>query len=234
MSDIKWYVRQPHQLKRFFDDGIVKTDVIFEAGGCEGEDTVRYGQMFPSAKMYVFEPCQKNVALIREHLKQFEQSVRTKNIRVLPVALSDKKGIEKFFVSSGQHWLSDEKNWDYGNKSSSLLGPGEHMNVFDWIKFEETEVVCTTVDAVCAAENISQIDFFHLDVQGAELKVLKGAESVDIRAIWLETSDKSMYEGQPLRVNVEEYLAARGYVCLERAKSGVYEDQLWVKDVQTR
>lgn len=58
-----------------------------------------------------------------------------------------------------------------------------------------------------------------MDVQGAELLVLKGAEELLKRTkiIMTEVGLKPYYEGHTLKVEIDSYLAAHGFVELEGA-----------------
>ena len=71
--------------------------IIFDIGSCDGLDSIKYTRMFPSASIYAFEPLSKNVELIHSNINTYGVS----SIQVVPIALSDKKGQEKFYVSSG-------------------------------------------------------------------------------------------------------------------------------------
>ena len=231
MSDIRNYVKQPHPLKKMFDGGVLCSPAImFEAGGCEGEDTIRYMKMFPNAKLFVFEPLKKKVELINQHIEQFSSEIKKNNALITCAALSDTPGKAIFHVSKGNP-ASAPQDWDCGNKSSSLLEPAEHKELFKWCNFDEEEVDCIRLDDFCKEHGVSRIDFFHLDVQGAELRVLESAGDVDIRAVWLETSDCEVYAGQPRKKDIEEFFSKRDYVLLYSEKTGAYEDQLWVRNI---
>lgn len=59
-----------------------------------------------------------------------------KNVELIPVALSDEVGKYKLYVSSGQPKEQiPELDWDFGNKSSSLLIPDKHLDLYPWLKF---------------------------------------------------------------------------------------------------
>ena len=62
--------------------------VIFDVGACEGEDSIQYRDMFPTATIYAFEPRADNLARIETHLATFGAD----RIHVVPVALSDREG----------------------------------------------------------------------------------------------------------------------------------------------
>lgn len=201
---------------------------IFDIGSCEGLDSIRYARLFPKAMVCAFEPVPDNVALLQENLERFG----TSTVRVFPLALSDRTGEETFYISSGTpDDVPEAPGWNYGNKSSSLLPPGKVTEHHEWLRFEHTIRVPTdTLENVCCREGFERIDVIHLDVQGAELKVLEGAGSVleTVQAIWLEVEKVPLYEGQPLEQDVESFMSRHGFVKHKESMTDVSGDQLYV------
>jgi FkbM family methyltransferase len=229
--DYDEYIKEPLPFASDLRPYFSKKDslVIFEIGSCEGEDTIRLKRNYPNSTIYTFEALPKNVHIIKTNLKRYGLPTD----KVFSIALSDKKGSADFYVSSGHpDDLPKAKNWDYGNKSSSLLPPKEHKNVLKWVKFKEKVKVPTErLDSFCKAHGISKIDFIYLDVQGAELMVLQGAGDLikNIGAIWMEVEAIELYKGQPLKNDVEKFMKKSGFV---RAKDTVDEisgDQLYLR-----
>ena len=149
------------------------------------------------------------------------------------MALSNSKGQFDFYLSSGKPSDADvNENWDYGNKSSSLLPPSEEMQKHTaWLKFNEKITVPTErMDDFCSEKMIDHIDFIHLDVQGAELKVLEGAGELlsKVTAIWMEVEAVELYKGQPLKSDVEQFMNQNDFHCILDTVSTVAGDQLYV------
>jgi FkbM family methyltransferase len=201
---------------------------IFDIGSCEGLDSIRYKKLFSNAKIYAFEPLTGNIELIKENLRKHG----TSDIYPIQLALSDKEGKADFYVSSGtpEH-LQNETDWNYGNKSSSLLPPNKAKEIFKWLKFDKKEVVETsTLEKFCIDHNIDEIDFIHMDVQGAELMVLEGAKSKmsNIKVIWMEVENLELYEKQPLKEDVRKYMTNAGFTKFKDTVDFISGDQLWV------
>lgn len=202
----------------------ISNPIILDIGACELEDSIRYKNLFPNAVVYAFEPLKKN----------YEKCILNKNkfsseIRVFNFALSNKNGFSNFYVSEGQPEGVIDSEWDYGNKSSSLLEPVKSAN-HSWLKFDKLEKVITKrLDTFCIENNITNIDFIHLDVQGAELLVLRGAGKMlnQTKSIWLEVSQKEFYKGQPLKINVEKFLFSHGFTKI-RDTNEEMGDQLYI------
>jgi FkbM family methyltransferase len=201
--------------------------VILDIGACEGGDSVRFGKAFPEATIHAFEPLEKN----QKRLCSLCSTHGVDNLVLNGLALSDEEGEADFFVSSGTPEWGVEDDWDHGNKSSSLLAPGEHLQEYPWIKFERTVTVRTRrLDNYLSSQEIAEVDFVHMDVQGAELQVLRGAGDslARIKAIWLEVSAVSLYENQPLKPEVESFLLERGFRKLYDTVGTVCGDQFYV------
>jgi FkbM family methyltransferase len=85
-------------------------------------------------------------------------------------------------------------------QSSSMFPLGRHKVMFPDIAYVDTIRMRTrTLDSVLAEAPFGahRFDFLVMDVQGAELKVLQGAERLlaDIDFVYTEASEKPLYEG---------------------------------------
>ena len=202
--------------------------VFFDIGACEGESSIRYSRLFPNAKVFTFEPLPSNFELVQKNITSYKST----SIFPLQLCLSDSVGETTFHVSSGNPENTKSEDWNYGNKSSSLLAPAKTKEVHSWLKFEdEIKVQTTTLQKFCTEQNISKIDFIHMDVQGAELMVLKGAKGFIqyINMIWLEVEAVELYKGQPLKNDVENFMKQHGFIKLEDTVYTTAGDQFWVR-----
>jgi FkbM family methyltransferase len=211
-------------LKLFDRDDKLK---ILDIGGCEGEESIRYSRIFPDSIIFTFEPLPKNQKLIIENIEKYEVG----NVKLIPFAVSDKAVISQLYVSCG-HPKNQPSNldWDFGNKSSSLLSP-ESKNNHDWLNFDKKINVQTiTLESFLIENKIDEVDFIHMDVQGAELKVLLGAKEFikNIKAVWLEVSDLEMYKNQPLRADIERFMDSNGFYLIKSVIDGQFGDQFYL------
>lgn len=227
----KQYIEAPSpletELTTLFDTN--EPLVIFDIGSCEGEDAIRYSRLFPYAQIYAIEPLPLNIERMTAHFQQYA----VMNVEIIPAALSDQAGKATFYVSSGQREEHIQgMDWDYGNKSSSLLPPAETMStIFPWLNFEETlEVETDTFKNVCAKRNITNIDYIHMDVQGAEYQVIRGFEDLlhSVSLIWLEVSATAQYKDQVLREQIEEFMAQNGFQKVKDTVGKLSGDQLYI------
>ena len=213
------------ELSELFDSDEELT--IFEVGACEGLDTVRYARRFPQSTVFAFEPVPDNVALLRERLNICSIS----NAEAIEVAVSDTEGSATLHVSSTAEGHERSGDWDLGNKSSSLLTPTRHLDRYEFVSFDRRiEVPCTTLHRFASDRGIDRIDFVHMDVQGAELRVLEGAGDLLLKtgAIWLEVSKVELYDGQPLAKAIHTFMKKWGFRRYKRKMGSVQGDELYV------
>jgi len=236
--DLTAYLAHPSEAEREFgllfrpDEALV----IMDIGACEGEDSVRYARLFPQARVFAFEPLPANQAVIRDNFTRYAVT----NAELVPLALSDAPGLATFHVSSGRPSdLFAGEDWNYGNKSSSLLTPAQSGPMHGWIEFKETIKVPTgTLDEFCAQRGLDHIDFIQMDVQGAEQLVLAGARAMlpKITAIWLEVSARELYRGQALDADIKRWMRQHGFKLgyATYRGDGIEGDHLYVNLRQAR
>lgn len=210
---------------------ILKNDeniILFDIGACEGESSIRYARLFPNAKIYTFEPLPSNFELVKKNIEEYKANT----INPFQLCLSNTIGETTFYVSSGKPENANDNNWDYGNKSSSMLAPAKTKEVHSWLKFENTITVQTsTLKQFCNDNKIKSIDFIHMDVQGAELMVLQGTQELiqHINMIWLEVEAVELYKNQPLKDDIENFMLTNGFLKLEDTVYTTAGDQFWAR-----
>ena len=228
IKELESYLKKKHPAQRELEMVLfnVAEPTIFDVGSCEGLDSIKYSRMFPEARVFAFEPISSNFQKIKDNLSEF----KTSKINAFHLALSDKKATIEIFKSSGNP-ESEKGDWEHGNKSSSILAPEKHLELYDWCKFDsKEEVESDTLKSFCQDKDIRKIDLLHMDVQGAELMVLKGAVDFlsNIRMIWLEVAYVELYKDQPLRDEVANYMRDQGFILLTEQNRVLNGDHLYV------
>lgn len=215
------WVSQPSecqtQLLKIFDrDARLE---IADIGACDGLSSVRYSRLFPRATFWAFEPLPGNVQQIRFFFEHYKV-----NNHIYQYALSDRNGKAAFWESYGQ--AGKERDWDTGNKSSSLYQPKEHVKAHPWCKFRRRVVKTARLDDLLPG---TTFHFAHIDVQGAELAVLRGGEQVfrNTRAFWIEVAKKELYASQPLKSDIVAYMGKIGCKCTLDTCGGDYGDMFF-------
>ena len=76
----------------------------------------------------------------------------------------------------------------------------------------------TTLDTFCQLEEIEEIDFLQIDVQGADLQVLEGGSSIlerSVLAVQVEVEFSHLYVDQPLFAEVDNYMRKQGFTLFD-------------------
>lgn len=149
------FVIQQYRLER---DGVRLTvepgDVVIDGGACYGETALHFADdAGPAGRVLTFEFIPPNLEVLEANL-------------ALNPTLSDR-------IELVQHPL-----WDTVGEEMRFLidGPGSRVaNASD--SLPTVSVTTETIDHVLSQRGIDRVDFIKLDIEGAELRALKGAES---------------------------------------------------------
>jgi FkbM family methyltransferase len=108
-----------------------------------------------------------------------------------------------------------------GGMSSSILRPDRHLALYGGVKFDDTiELVSSTVDQVAAfvrqqghGHVVDAIDLLYMDCQGAEYRILLGANAMlrQVKYIYTETMRGSLYADQVPFLTYCAHLEAVGF-----------------------
>lgn len=103
---------------------------------------------------------------------------------------------------------------NYG-ESSSILELGDHMKLFPDVAYVDHEDMITTTvdDIISSAFGRAQFDLMVLDVQGAELLVMKGAAETlkHVKAVFTEVSERPLYVGSCTWPEIDVFLGQFGF-----------------------
>lgn len=187
---------------KILNEFLTENSIIIEAGAYDGYHTKLLSSLAYHGMVYSFEPFPKMLNIAKKNLKGI------KNIRLYPYALSKFNGVTEFYLSEG-----DAEGEYLG--SSSILPPSDQMKVyFPKIEFKKKIFVkCITLDEFTKKHNIKKIDFIWLDLQGAELEVLKASpETLSItKLIKTEVSNKEIYAGSAVTQDLIEFMHKKNY-----------------------
>lgn len=169
---------------------------IVDVGASRGQFAAFARGRFPRAAILCFEPLSEQREVLSRALGDGER------VRVLDYALSDSSGERTFHVARSP-------------TASSLLPITERQAA----TFEATDEVrqervpTERLDAVLTSAEIHGPALLKIDVQGAELDVLRGADRVvdSFDEIFVECTFVELYEGQALADDVVAYLRERDF-----------------------
>ena len=183
-----------------------KNPVILEAGAYKGQDSLYMATLWPHATFHLFEPVPELYAQLKTNTQQIQHK------QYWQQALSTHIGTAPFHVA--------EKKEQPGvpTQAGSLLKPKERIHHSPIVYPRTITVPTTTLDHWAEQNNIDQVDFLWLDVQGLELAILKHAIGVlkKTRALFVELHFIKAYEEQPLAQEVIDWLDALGFIMVAR------------------
>ena len=175
-----------------------KAITIFDVGAHDGRTIKLYRKHFPNSTMFSFEPTPETFENLKNNASNYQ------NAEVFNVALSNFVGQTEFFVNKSSLTNSILKPFD-----EKYIAP----NIFHTV--EKIVVNTNTIDAFCKEKKLEKINILKIDVQGAELDVLKGAAAMltnkNIDLIYLEVEFVELYLNQPLFHDISSFLKTFDY-----------------------
>lgn len=169
-----------------------KPSIIFDIGSYDGNAALQFKQRYPEAQVYAFEASPTVYSGFRQ-----KEELRTQ-IVYTHLALSDSEGQTIFYESSGV------------NDCSGSILKSTHKR--DDMKFSAgVPVPMTTLENFCRNNGVNFIDVIHMDVQGAEYKVMKGLGNLRPKMVFAETAEYENYDGSLTRDDLDNLMASLGY-----------------------
>lgn len=131
-----------------------KTPVIFDIGANKGHWSLMLHQLFPEARIFMFEPQPGCQQIIREK--------NIPNATLIPCAVSEQRESAQFYASQGTTAIASLHQ--------------RRDSYFQHNEFVCVEVETVTVDDMVQEYNLKQIDLLKMDIEGHEFAALKGAK----------------------------------------------------------
>ena len=142
---------------------------------------------------------------------------------VFQAVMSDKDGEEVTFKRTNN------------DQSSSILEFGTHAKHYTWCVVTNRIIMkTTTIDVFMKERELdpANYDLWNFDVQGAELKALKGGEASlqHVKALYLEVNTEEVYKECAQIGEIDSYLAPFGFKrVITRLVSEGWGDALYIK-----
>ncbi len=149
LNPLYFLVHDIDKYERYYK--IRKGDVVFDAGANEGALSIIYAKKVGlRGQVFSFEPDTININVLHQNLELNED---VENVKLIKSGLWDKAAVLDFFEA--------------GNVGSSMFYEDENS--------KKVSIQTISIDDFVASENISKLDFVKMDIEGAEIKALKGA-----------------------------------------------------------
>ncbi len=195
-------------LQKFLQPGFT----IFDVGANIGEWSRYALNIEPNLHIAAFEP----VPII---YNQLVKNMSPYSNRLYNLAISDHQGIENFFSAEDINW------------GASSFFP---RAVFE-SKEKIIQVKVDTLDCFCIANKINKIDFLKIDVEGSEMAVLKGANTLlndgKISAIQFEYGG-TFPEAGILLQDVMKFLTNKNYIIFRIFPQGLIHISHWEQNLE--
>ncbi len=149
-----WLGSYEFEKQQVFEREVVTGDVVFDVGAHVGFYTLLAAELVgATGKVYAFEPVPRNLIHLKEHLRLNH----VENVTVIEAAVSESCGTATFDESSH-------------STEGSLSSDGKLL------------VRTVALDVLVARSDLPMPDCIKIDIEGAEMSALSGAQSVLMNA----------------------------------------------------
>ncbi len=232
LSNIRIYYETPDLEQIGFDDSnsenngeaallpylIRPGDVVFDVGANQGEWSRKILSVQPNVTLYAFEPVEPTFNMLTENLSDTKANIYN-------IALSKRSG-KKTFYHYNQSSQSARMSTFYRRNSVE-----ENLN----IQPVSVRINTKSLSSFCKAHAVDKINFLKIDTEGAELDVLKGAETLlknnKIEAIQFEYGGTYTDAGITLK-EICALLTEYGYVIFRILPDGLAYISKWHESLE--
>lgn len=170
---------------------------IIHVGAHLGEELETYFKDTDVRDIVFFEASLSTYNNLKRYLDTAPKPSHLNSLNAFPVGLgAEEKEVEFHVASNGQ--------------SSSILAPKIHSIQYPGITFNQVEKISIkTLDSF----NLTGYNYLHMDVQGYELEVLRGATNTlkEVKYIYTEVNSALLYENCVLVEDLDKFLANLGF-----------------------
>lgn len=199
-----------------------KDDIFVDVGSANGDSVIIMNKYFPDVKIIAFEP------LANMYNQLIQRTKELNNISIIQKAIADTKQISKIQITKSYNSSSLLK---LNEKYNSRI---EYKNELAYINEEEREV--STLDE--ELQQFPTIGLLKIDVQGAELLVLKGGIEIlkKTKIVLLEMNNHDSYIESAKYFELDTFLRNNDFCLYDiipslKNNGAIYEwDSIYVKN----
>lgn len=185
---------------------------VLHIGAHRGQEAKYYDEMgikviWIEASPTIFEALSSNIA-------------RYKNQRAICALLGDSDGpLIDFHIASND------------GESSSMFQFGEELGFLGLYMTNSEKLTMKRLDKIFTVKDLNNFTHWVLDVQGAELLVLKGAGVLldTCNSLYIEVSTRTVYKAGVNWKELSDFLDVRGFVPLWNPKERSHENILFIR-----
>lgn len=171
----------------------IEPRVLFDVGAFDAGVAGLLRRTFPAAIIFTFEADPFLFPTVKKNAASFGATP-------VNLAACDREGMIEWNMANG------------GGQGSFFSHAENYKRRYgDVAQVSRTTVACGRFDTFCRAHAIAQIDFMHLDVEGAEYEVLVGLGELRPSLIFLETISRELWIGAKSSAQVHQLLSRMGY-----------------------
>lgn len=201
----------PPEWKIIKNKNLIENKTIVHVGAHFGDEVPSYKNKYEKIIMIEADP--ESFSVLDGKYKNDEQ------VKTINMAVSDKKGFIPFYRTSN------------GQSSSMFELNKPHLDQFSYVKQTDTiDIQADTLDSLVNLKDSG--NRLVIDVQGAELNVLKGSIETlkKIDEITLEVNYEESYKGCCLMHEIDEFLYDKGFKRTTATFGGCQGDANYIKN----
>lgn len=187
--------------------------IVLDVGSRDAIVALLFKGRFPKATIYAFECNPQAIELCKKNIGD------RADIILVDKAVSDECGPVNFYAM--------DSDGNIGASSLYITNPAyqdQHQN--------KIEVEAITLKQWAADSGVDAVDLLWMDLQGAELKALKGMGDLlqTVKIIYTEVMYKEMYFDQPLFNDIDLYLASRGFHLCTKPSWTMFGNAIYIRN----